>query len=317
MFAILAVTAPIFLLIALGFVAVRNGWMPRDGAVAMSRYALLFALPALLFDTLAERPLETILVPGFLLVYVCGSLTAYSIGVTVAAIARRTSPLDNAFFGMGLSMSNSSYIGYPLVAQLLGESALIAVVMAVLTEVLLIMPLTLILAEFHRERGRGGLLRTLGRVLRSVGTNPILLAIAAGLVFAAFGWRLPLALGRTIDMLAGSAAVVALFAIGGSLAGQRVRGDIRPAVAIAAGKLLIHPAAMLLMLGLFPALDPTLTDAALILSALPMVTIFPLLAQRYGQGEICATALVVTTLLAFVTLNLALWWWEIGTPASI
>ena len=71
---------------------------------------------------------------------------------------------------------------------------------------------------------------------------------------------------------------------------------------------------MLLMLGLFPVLDPTLTDAALILSALPMVTIFPLLAQRYGQGEICATALVVTTLLAFVTLNLVLWWWGIGAP---
>ncbi|MTW20360.1 AEC family transporter [Allochromatium palmeri] len=314
MFAILAVTAPIFLLIALGFVAVRQAWMPREGAVAMSRYALLFALPALLFDTLSKRSLDSILVPDFLLVYVSASMITYGIGVLVASIARRTSPLDNAFFGMGLSMSNSSYIGYPLVAQLLGEPALIAVVMAILTEVLIILPLTLILTEFHRERGRGSVLRTLGRVLRTVGTNPILLAIAAGLAFAALGWRLPVPIGRTIELLAGSAAVVALFAIGGSLAGQRVRGALGPATAIAAGKLVVHPLVAFGMLLLVPTLDPTLGQAALILAGLPMVTIFPLIAQRYGQGEIPATALVVTTLLAFVTLNLGLWLWGIGVP---
>jgi len=312
--AILAVTAPIFLLIALGFAAVRRAWMPREGAVAMSRYALLFALPALLFDTLSKRSLDSILVPDFLLVYVSASLITYGIGVLVASIARRTSPLDNAFFGMGLSMSNSSYIGYPLVAQLLGDSALIAVVMAILTEVLIILPLTLILTEFHRERGRGSMLRTLGRVLRTVGTNPILLAIAAGLAFSALGWRLPAAIGRTIELLAGSAAVVALFAIGGSLAGQRVRGALGPATAIATGKLVVHPLVAFGMLMLVPTLDPTLGQAALILAGLPMVTIFPLIAQRYDQGEIPATALVITTLLAFVTLNLGLWLWGIGVP---
>lgn len=314
MLAILAVTAPIFLLIALGFVAVRRAWMPREGAVAMSRYALLFALPALLFDTLSKRSLDSILVPDFLLVYVSASLITYGLGVLVASLARRTSPLDNAFFGMGLSMSNSSYIGYPLVAQLLGDPALIAVVMAILTEVLIILPLTLILTEFHRERGRGSVLRTLGRVLRTVGTNPILLAIAAGLAFSALGWRLPAAIGRTIELLAGSAAVVALFAIGGSLAGQRVRGALGPATAIATGKLVVHPLVAFGMLMLVPTLDPTLGQAALILAGLPMVTIYPLIAQRYDQGEIPATALVLTTLLAFVTLNLGLWLWGIGAP---
>ncbi|BCU06116.1 AEC family transporter [Allochromatium tepidum] len=314
MLAILAVTAPIFLLIALGFAAVRRAWMPREGAVAMSRYALLFALPALLFDTLSKRSLDSILVPDFLLVYVSASLITYGIGVLLASIARRTSPLDNAFYGMGLSMSNSSYIGYPLVAQLLGDPALIAVVMAILTEVLIILPLTLILTEFHRERGRGSVLRTLGRVLRTVGTNPILPAIAAGLAFAALGWRLPAPIGRTIELLAGSAAVVALFAIGGSLAGQRVRGALGPATAIATGKLVVHPLVAFGMLMLVPTLDPTLGQAALILAGLPMVTIYPLIAQRYDQGEIPATALVITTLPAFVTLNLGLWLWGIGVP---
>ena len=304
MLAIVSVTSPIFLLIALGFAAVRAGWIPREGALAMGRYALSFALPALLFNTLAQRPLDQILVPAFLLAYVGGSLIAYAIGLTVAAVARRTHPLDNAFFGMGVSMSNSGYLGYALISQILGAEALIAVAMTILTEVLLILPLTLILAELHDSRGRHGLARTLGKVVFQVVRNPIVLAITAGLLFAALGWRLPALLGRTVDMLAGSAAAVALFAIGGTLAGQRLQHGLGPALAIAAGKLLIHPAAVLLMLFLVPAFDPTLTQAALILSGLPMVTIFPLLAQRYGLGELCASALLITTLLSFFTLNL-------------
>ncbi len=38
---------PIFLLILLGFSAVRVGWVPREGTLAMERYVISFALPAL------------------------------------------------------------------------------------------------------------------------------------------------------------------------------------------------------------------------------------------------------------------------------
>ncbi|QIK38513.1 AEC family transporter [Caldichromatium japonicum] len=306
MYAILSVTAPIFILIALAFVAVHARWIPREGALALGRYALLFALPALLFNTLSKRPLAELVVMDFLTVYAGTSLLVYGLGILIASLIRRSAPAANAFYGLGVSMSNSSYIGYPLVAQLLGEPALVAVVMAILTEVLLILPITLILAEFAQARAQGGPWRTLGKVLWTVGMNPIVLAIGAGILFAAFDWRLPIALGRTLDMLAGSAAVVALFAIGGGLASQRVQGSVGPALAVAAGKLIGHPLVALGMLSLVPQLDPVLRQAALILAGLPMVTLYPLLAQRYGQGETAATALVLATLLAFFTLNLEL-----------
>ena len=45
-----------------------------------------------------------------------------------------------------------------------------------------------------------------------------------------------------------------------------------------------------------------------------MVTIFPLIAQGYGEGERSATALLITTLLSFITLNLGLWLFGVGLP---
>ena len=103
---IVSITAPIFLLIALGFVAVRADWIPREGALAMGRYVLRFALPALVFNALAKRPLGEMLVPQFLVVYVGGSLLTFTVGMAVSTVLRRTRPLGNAFFGMGVSMSN-------------------------------------------------------------------------------------------------------------------------------------------------------------------------------------------------------------------
>ncbi len=303
---ILSITSPIFFLIALGFVAVRAAWLPREGALALGRYALLFALPALLFNTLAQRPLAELVIIDFLIVYAGTSLIVYCLGVLIASLLHKGSPLANAFYGLGVSMSNSSYIGYPLVVQLLGEQALGTVIMAILTEVLLILPLTLLLAELHRARAQGNPWRVLRQVLWTVGMNPIVLAIGAGILCAALAWQPPVALGRTLDMLGGSAAAVALFAIGGGLASQRVQGSIGPALGVAAGKLIGHPLVAFGILTLVPGLDPMLRQAALILAALPMVTLYPLLAQRYGQGEIPATALVLTTLLAFITINLEL-----------
>ncbi len=315
MLAIVSITSPIFFLIVLGFAAVRAGWVPREGALAMGRYVVSFALPALIFNALAKRALEEIVVPEFLLVYGAGSLIAFAIGVSVAAAVRRTGPLDSAFFGMGVSMSNSGYSGYALVPLLLGSDALIAVSMAILVEVLVIMPLTLVMAELHARRGERGIGVILGGVLLVVVKNPIMQGIAAGLLCAWLGVTLPAMLTRTVDMLAGSAAAVALFAVGGTLAGQRLHRGLGSALAIAAGKLVVHPLAVLLMLALLPAFDPTLSQAALVLAGLPMVTIFPLLAQRYGQGEPCASALMVTTMLSFLTLNVGLWAFGIGAAS--
>lgn len=312
MLAIASITAPIFLLIAIGFAAVRAGWIPRDGALAMGRYALFFALPALLFNALAKRSLDAIIVPPFLLVYVTGSLIAFAIGVAAATALRRTSVLDNAFFGMGIAMSNSGYIGYALVAQVLGTEALGAVAMAILTEVLVILPLTLTLAEVSTHKDSHGPWTLAGKVLGQIVRNPILIAIAAGLACAELGVHLPALLGGTIDLLAGSAAPVALFAIGGTLAGQRIHDGLPGALLIAAGKLFVHPAAVLLMLAVVPPFDQTLTQAAVILAGLPMVTIFPLLAHRYGHGERSASALIVTTTLSFFTLTLGLWTFGVG-----
>jgi predicted permease len=85
---------------------------------------------------------------------------------------------------------------------------------------------------------------------------------------------------------------------------KQKRGDV---VEVAIGKLLLHPLAVFGMLWLLAPVDEHLRMAALIFASLPMLSIYPILAQRYHHEGFCAAALLVATLLSFLTVTGVLW----------
>jgi predicted permease len=54
-------------------------------------------------------------------------------------------------------------------------------------------------------------------------------------------------------------------------------------------------------------LEPPLRNAAVLLAAMPMMSIYPILAQTYGKEDLGAAALLVTTVLSFFTLSGLIW----------
>jgi malonate transporter len=74
----------------------------------------------------------------------------------------------------------------------------------------------------------------------------------------------------------------------------------------------LHP---LLVLGVlllaqrlgFSALEPKLMAAAVLMAAMPMLGIYTILAQKYGQEARSAGALLLTTIVSFFSLSGLLW----------
>jgi malonate transporter len=64
--------------------------------------------------------------------------------------------------------------------------------------------------------------------------------------------------------------------------------------------------ALLPLLGL-PALDPALAMAGVLMAAMPMLSIYPILAQAYGEEDLSATVLLLATIASFFTLSALLW----------
>lgn len=302
---VLTVTSPVFILIALGFVAVRSGFLSKDELRVLGKFVLCFALPALLFRALAGRRFDELLDTRYLVAYALGSLVALAVGVLNARRRLGKDMALSALHGMGMACSNSGYVGFPIVSQLLGPPATVAFALTLMVENLLILPLGLALAE-GRDQGGKGLVRLVGGILLRVLRSPLVIAIVAGLGFSILELRLPGPADLAIHMLAQAAAPVALFVVGGTLVGLRVKGMRRKLAQVVAGKLLLHPLLVFLGVLALPPADPALATAAVAFAAMPMMGIYPILAQKYGHEEFCAATLMVTTVLSFFSISAVL-----------
>jgi predicted permease len=302
MLVVLSITAPIFILIGLGFAAVRIGLVNPEQVRGMGSFVITFALPALVIKALTERALDEVLDLRYLLVYALGSLAVFALGFAVSRWLRRESISASALTALGMSVSNSGFIGYPIVAMALGPPAAVALALGMLVENLLMIPLALILAEAGSQRS-GSVLAVGRETARRLLQNPLIIAISLGLALALLEVRLPSILANSVEMLARASAPVALFVIGGVLAGVKAQGLLLDVAQIALGKLLLHPLAVFIGFCLLPPGDPQLMVAGVLFASTPLMSIYPILGQRYGLESRSAAALVVSTSLAFFSMS--------------
>ncbi len=314
MFEVLTVTGPIFLLMSLGYASVHLKVFELPQMRVLGRFVLLFCLPALLFDAVSRRRIDEVLVASYAAAYALGSIVVM-LGGMAWARWRRGAPMSLAALqGMGMSCPNSGFIGYPIHQQLFGAQAAAGLLaLNMLVENLLLLPLSLALAG---AGGHGQVRRALVEALRGLITNPLVIAIFLGLVAALLGWRASGAIDRTVQLLAGAASPLSLFVIGGTLVSVgrpaegtalsmgEARGDV---LRVALAKLLLHPLIVVGFILVLPPMTAIQRVGLVLTAAMPMMSIYPVLAQKYQHERFCAAALLVATVLSFFTISVALW----------
>ena len=143
--------APIFLLIGLGYGAVRLGAFPATGLAPLGGFVLRFCLPAMMFRAISQRALADVVEPRFLAAYAAGSLLVLGLGLAWAR-ARGQGRAAAAMTGMGMACSNSVFVGLPIALQLVGPDAAVALALALMVENFLMIPLILALADSEARR---------------------------------------------------------------------------------------------------------------------------------------------------------------------
>lgn len=300
---ILGITGPIYLAIALGYIATRRGLFRQADMPLFGKFTIHMALPALLFNALSQRKVGEILNLQYLAAYALASVLLIGVSLWWARKVQGHTLSYSSMMAMGMSCPNSGFVGYPIMLLTLGPVAGVALALNMIVENLLLVPLLLAVADSGGSTS-GRWTHVLRQTLAGLLRNPMIWGIAGGFAFAWSGLHLPAPLARTVDLFAASSAALSLFVIGGSLVGLSAQGMRGTVAQIALGKLVLHPLSMVAMLvWLFPIQDPTLRQAALLTSALPMFGIFTILSQRHGHGAISAASLLVTTVLSFFTLS--------------
>jgi malonate transporter len=307
MFSIMATTAPIFILILLGYMAVKTKLVPVEAVQGMSKIVLFFTLPALIFSTLARMEFDEVIVPLFLATYAGGSLLALGLGLLITRYLFKKNLTESGLKALGISNSNSAFFGYPVMLLAFEHPPTAAFAMALIIENMLIIPIALFILELSVARRQGiSPLRTFFSVIWRLLKHPLVLAVVGGVLASTLHLDLPEVMDRVLNMLSGASATLALIVLGGALVGTNLKGNLADVSLIVSGKLILHPAMMLLMIWLLPSYDSTLQMGAILLAAVPMMSIYPILGSQYGYRNICASALLMTTICSFFTLALLL-----------
>ncbi|PKU21695.1 AEC family transporter [Telmatospirillum siberiense] len=302
MFSVLSITAPIFIVILLGYVSTWKNITTKADVRALGVFVIKFALPALIFRSLSQRSLSEIVNFDYLLACATGSLSVFLSMFAFARIVRKKNMAVSAMHALGSSVSNSGFIGYPIAMLVLGPAVVVALALTMIIENIVMIPLALVLAECSGQEGKS-IREVLLPIAKKMALNPLILAILLGGAVSLSGITLPVPISKPIDMLAAASGVVALFAVGGVLVGLRVGGMVADIGRIVGTKLILHPTAIFLALFLVPRLDPDLRKAMVILASAPMLSIYPLLGQAFGQEQVCAAALMVATTFSFLTIS--------------
>ena len=301
---VLTITAPIYLLIAVGYLAVRFGLLQKTDTRAFGHFVFMFGLPTLLFDALTQRHAGAELEWSYLLVYGLGSGLSMLLVILYARKARGNSISMASVQGMSSAASNTAFVGFPILYQLIGPVAGVALAMCFIIENLFVMPLGLAYAD--SEGGSGKLGQALVRSLKSLVRNPLVWGLGLGLLFRAMGWQLPAVPEKAVQMVSVVAGPLALFVVGGSLVGLELEGQLRDIFSVTAAKLLLHPLLVGALLWLLPPFDQKLSVAALVYASMPMASVLTVLAQRYQHEKFSAATLLVATLCSFITIYLLL-----------
>ena len=115
--AVLNITAPIFFLILLGYVAIRWQLLPKEALPALSKFVLYLALPAVMVTKISALDLAAVMNLPYMVVYGSAGLIVFMVTLTIARKALAKSWSVAGVSAMGGMMPNSAFIGFPILLQ--------------------------------------------------------------------------------------------------------------------------------------------------------------------------------------------------------
>ncbi len=306
MLAIITLVAPVFGLIAIGWIAGRIGYVPLTAGPALSEFAYKILIPALLFRAMATMA-PTVQSPWLLAATYTSAVAIVWLTATLATLLLLRRPaVDAPAIAMAACFGNGLMMGIPIILLAFGpEAATPVAILATCNSIILWM-----LGTLHMElalRGIGPSLRSLATTTADLIRNPIIAAILIGTLWRWTGIATPDLADKLITLLGGAAIPVALTALGVTLARYEIKGQTPTLILITVLKLVAFPAfALWIGIAVF-GLTPLWAGAIAAYTSMPVGANAFVFAARYERavGSVSA-AVAISTLLAVLTVTATL-----------
>ena len=280
-------TLPVFLVMVVGYALGQLGFLPPAFCKASDRLTFKVTLPLMLFLDMGSVDILHDFRPRFVLF--CFAATLVGILAVWAGAKRflKDKSLVGEFVQAGYR-SSAAVLGVAFIQNIYGSVPLFNI-FAVL----------ILMLESPEQRG----VPEPKQLLRGVATNPILLGIVFGTVYALLPFTLPQIAAKTISSIASLTTPLSLLSIGASFEGTKAIKKLGPTLAAAFIKT-VGLAAVFLPCAVALGFRDEELVALLIMLGSPTTPSAYVMSRNMGhEGVLTSSCIALTTLLSALTLT--------------
>ena len=282
-------TVPIFLMMVLGMVFRKIGWMDVEFAEKMNKFVFLVPLPVLLFSDLAT------------FVIFCFIVTFISIAIVSGISFLWKDRTIQGEFIQSSYRSSAALLGIAFIQNIYGNAGMAPLM--IIGSVPLYNVMAVVVLSFFQPERKALDREVWKKTLKGIMTNPIIIGIVAGLIWSALRIPMPLILNKAVSSIGAVATPMGLMAMGAAFDFKKAMGKVKPAVTAAFIKLIGFVAIFLPLAAYLGFRREELIAILVMLGSATTVSSFVMAKNMGHEGVLSSSVVMLTTLFSAFTLT--------------
>ena len=293
-------TIPIFLMMLLGMLFRKLGWMDEVFAAKMNKFVFLVPLPVLLFEQLATVDFSEVWDIKFIIF--CFVVTAISITISTLISLLWKDRSINGEFVQATYRSSAALLGIAFIQNIYGTAGM-APLMIIGSVPLYNIMAVVVLSVF--KPGNNSFDKALvKKTLKGIATNPIIIGIVAGFVWSALKLPMPTILHKVVSNVGTTATPMGLMSMGATFELRKATSKMKPTIVAVFMKLVGFCAVFLPVAAVLGFRNEELIAILVMLGSATTVSSFVMARNMGHEGTLSSGVIMMTTLLSAFTLTM-------------
>lgn len=293
-------TIPIFLMMLLGMLFRKLGWMDEVFAAKMNKFVFLVPLPVLLLEQLATVDFSEVWDIKFILF--CFVVTAISITIsTLISLLWKDRSIKGEFI-QATYRSSAALLGIAFIQNIYGTAGMAPLM--IIGSVPLYNIMAVVVLSLFKPGNNSFDKALVKKTLKGIATNPIIIGIVAGFVWSALKLPMPSILHKTVSSIGATATPMGLMSMGATFEMKKATSKIKPTLVAVFMKLIGFCAIFLPVAAMLGFRNEQLIAILVMLGSATTVSCFVMARNMGHEGTLSSGVIMMTTLLSAFTLTM-------------
>ena len=293
-------TIPIFLMMLLGMLFRKLGWMDEVFAAKMNKFVFLVPLPVLLFEQLATVDFSEVWDIKFIIF--CFVVTAISITIsTLISLLWKDRSIKGEFI-QATYRSSAALLGIAFIQNIYGTAGMAPLM--IIGSVPLYNIMAVVVLSLFKPGNNSFDKALVKKTLKGIATNPIIIGIVAGFVWSALKLSMPTILHKVVSNVGTTATPMGLMSMGATFELRKATSKMKPTIVAVFMKLVGFCAVFLPVAAVLGFRNEELIAILVMLGSATTVSSFVMARNMGHEGTLSSGVIMMTTLLSAFTLTM-------------